>query len=351
MSYRARSIFYVIVSVAVVLPHLGADEGPPFIAGTFHVASGLISEADPANGPRAFAGSPIAFEADTTPDIAKFEWDMGDGTHLTGWTVTHAFSSPGTETISLKVTELSAPYTMSSSARNIRIVPNFTQGDSFVTIGGNLGNWGIEALVSNPLDEAVAYGYVHWPQACPGECFPGRFQIPPYGTTYVNLGGEDFLSTGYITIPEGAPAPSIRARAVNATDSNKTNDIPVARLSNLVISDPSSLSFPGVKKTSTAQSNLFLTALSLPDLSWGSSASGMIEIRDSTGTLLASTPFSVDAGGEVLVVEDVVGTLGIESLDQGQVRVVRTSPDGYVWGLLATTNIDGSTSISVGTNP
>lgn len=351
MSYSARLILAVIIGLAASLPRLSADEGPPFIAGTFHIVSGLISESDPTNGPRAFVGASVVFEADELPGNLTFEWDFGDGTHLAGRTVSHAFSSPGATIVALTVTELSPPYSKTSSARRIRILPNFAQGDSIVTIGGNLGNWGIEALVSNPSAEAVAYGYVHWPQGCPGECFPFRFQVPSYGTTYVNIGGEDFLSTGYITIPTGAPAPSVRARAVNATDPNNTNDIPVARLSSLVISAPSSLSFPGVRKSATTQSNLFLTALSLPDLSWGSSVSGMVEVRDSTGNLLASAPFSVDPGGEVLVVEDVAGTLGIDSLDQGQVRVVRTSTDGYVWGLLATTNTNGSTSISVGASP
>lgn len=185
-----------------------------------------------------------------------------------------------------------------TSTVNLSVVPNFSNGDFLVSIAGMLGNWTTDALISNPSSEPMSVGYIHWPQACRGECFPAHRDLPPYGTTSGLVAGEDYLFTQYYySNTAGVPLPSVRLRAVNNVMPGETLDLPLVRLSSMVLADPLVLSFPGAAKSDSARSDLYLTALSFPNLAFGPSVSGVIEVRDPNGNLLASAPFSMNVGG------------------------------------------------------
>src|SRR5207249_6115059 len=53
------------------------------------------------------SGSPVVFNATTTGGVSPytFSWDFGDGLASTGSTVTHTFSTGGTFTVVLTVTD------------------------------------------------------------------------------------------------------------------------------------------------------------------------------------------------------------------------------------------------------
>ncbi|MGH9443965.1 MAG: PKD domain-containing protein [Thermoanaerobaculia bacterium] len=320
---------------------------PPPIPGSFHIVSGLISPTQP----RALVGAPVVFEADAAAYVT-FDWDMGDGTHLSGPRVTHAYSLAGKVAVSLTVTESVEPRNVTGSTEVISILPNFSNGDALVTFGGTLGNWGTELFLSNGSAEEVNALFTPSVQVCPGQCFPIRVPVPAYGEANFPAPAEfgaDSFAVDYITSMSGT-LPSMRVRAVNILSPNLTNAIPVARLSSLITLDPSVLSFPGAAGGDAGRSNLILTALFLPDLSIGPSVEGVIEVRNPSGSLLATASFSV-ASGDVLSIADVVRSTGVSSLVSGNVRVVKTSSDGFLWGVMATTYSDGSLAVSTGANP
>lgn len=356
MVHRSKLIFLSALALTVLRHRAGATPVP---SGSFHFDSGLVTEPVPGTALRAFVGVPVVLDADGAAGGFKFDWDISDGTHLTGSQVTHAFSAPGVVTISLTVTDLSSLAHTTGSTIGIRVLPNFSQGDPLVSFGGNLGNWGTELLLSNPTSQGVTVGLVPVPyviQGCPALCpFTGpRFVVPPFGTAKspalpTSEGVLEQLSTYYF-VAQNATSPSIRVRAVNTDFPNLSNGIPVVHLSSLILRDPSVLSFPGATSGAIGHSDLVLAGLLLPDLSVGPPVSGEIEVRDAGGNLLASVPFSVDSG-DVLILSDVVRRLGISDLMDGQIRVLRTSLDGYMWGVLATTYRDGSLAISTGSSP
>jgi len=66
------------------------------------------------------AGEPIQFEADegldpdeTYGDVLTYEWDFGDGTTDTGFTVTHIYDQPGDYVVTLTVTDVNGNSTVS----------------------------------------------------------------------------------------------------------------------------------------------------------------------------------------------------------------------------------------------
>lgn len=75
-----------------------------------------------------------------------------------------------------------------------------------------------------------------------------------------------------------------------------------------------------------------------------------VDLFASDGTQMASGEFSVVAGTSLYLV-DVIGRLGVTTLQDGQIRVSRVGPEGRLWGYLATVNGDGAISIYSGVNP
>lgn len=352
------TLLFAVVFAGVV--HLAGAGPPPVpVTGDFRILSGLISLPPPGREARAFAGTPLVFAAVDQQGDLRFEWTVSDGTLLEGPQVTYAFSKPGDATLSLTVTQLVFPNQVAQHTMSLRILPNFSGGDPLVTFGGNLGNWGTELLLSNGSPEGLVVKFHPAPlivTGCPATC-PEEFQllVPAFGTTKVSASApgqnvSEGLSADYVTVPAGTTPPSLRVRAINTLFPNMTNPIPVVRLSSLIVLDSSALSFPGATRDGSGRSSLVLAGLLLPDLSVGSSVSGVIEARDSAGNLLGAAPFAVESG-DTLFLPDIVALLGISALDDGQIRVVRTSSDGYVWGMMVTSYGDGSIATSVGGSP
>jgi hypothetical protein len=65
---------------------------------------------------------------------------------------------------------------------------------------------------------------------------------------------------------------------------------------------------------------------------------------------MASGEFGL-VGGTSLYLVDVIGRLGVTTLQEGLIRVSRVGPEGRLWGYLATVNGDGAISIFSGLNP
>lgn len=139
--------------------------------------------------------------------------------------------------------------------------------------------------------------------------------------------------------------PTVKARVADAATPSQGVELPSVRLSTITQFDGASLIFPSVRRTSTGHNNLILTNL---DLNGPMSAD--IEVYAPNGDHLGGTSVSVEPS-VVLFLVDVLATLGITSLDDGQILISRTSSIGIPWGEVATVDSVNGVFMSVGRNP
>jgi virginiamycin B lyase len=161
------------------------------------------------------------------------------------------------------------------------------------------------------------------------------------------------LWTFYVRNTEEGVLPSVRARIRNHDAPSQSADIPLIRLSTLTSLNPATLSFPGALRNGSARTNLLIAELSVERLVLDSPIPAMqtrVDVLSPDGTLLASGEFDVTSG-TCLYIGDVIGRLGVESLQDGQIRVTRLGNEGLLWGYSARIDSDGAVSISSGLNP
>ena len=75
-----------------------------------------------------------------------------------------------------------------------------------------------------------------------------------------------------------------------------------------------------------------------------------VDLLNSDGVQLASGEFGVPAG-TCLYLVDIIGRLGVTSLQDGQIRVTKLGNQGLLWGYSARIDSDGAVSIFSGLNP
>src|SRR5262249_15868836 len=185
---------------------------------------------------------------------------------------------------------------------------------------------------------------------CPNPCPLPTLTINPGQTrrlTPDDLAGyhPSGASVSYVnaSIPSFTGDISVRARTVNTAVPTQSAEVPVVRLSTVMGIGPSVLAFPGATRSSDAHSNIMLATTS------GTAAVVMVEAFNANGAGMGGWSETVP-GGRTLYLVDVLARLGVDSLDDGQVRVTRLS-GGTVWGWIGTVFPQEGVHIGLGRNP
>jgi hypothetical protein len=154
----------------------------------------------------------------------------------------------------------------------------------------------------------------------------------------------------HLKATDSSSAPVVRARIINTANSSQSADLPVFRLATLLAKNPAQLVFPGAARSESVHANLILAVLRPPNDFTSRSANVMVEAFASSGQLLASRSLNLEDGQPVFLI-DVLGDLGVASLDQGQLRVTKTGGNGVIWGVMPTLSAEGTVSMGLGVNP
>jgi hypothetical protein len=229
-------------------------------------------------------------------------------------------------------------------------------GDSIVVVGaGTVGTWDTEVELANPSDSSLdvqigADRFFEHGCASPPPCPFARVTIPPKGS--VRLAAADIfhatadgLFTMYVIPEDGVTLPTVRARVGDAAAPLQAVELPAVRTSTVLDSNTGSLIFPSVRRTATGHSNLILTNVDLV-----SGLTAHVDVRMPDGSVIAQTDLTVDPDNVIFLV-DFLKTLGIDSLDNGQIVVSRTSTGGTPWGFVAAVDSVNGVFISLGRNP
>lgn len=227
--------------------------------------------------------------------------------------------------------------------------------DVLVVVGaGYSPPWDTDLEFANAEDYPLGVfvgSFPEFPQVCAGQCPGTGANMPPSGTAATSarlanhsIGGT--VGTLFVVPLNGVDPPTTHARIVNRARPSQSADLPVVRLSTIAAMNPAVLAFPSASRSPAARTNLMLTRLSSPG-----QVSGLVEAFSPSGELLGSLPFQLTNNVGQIFLYDVLMTLGVPALENGQVRVTKTGGDGLMWGLLATVYEDGRVTVSLGANP
>jgi len=236
---------------------------------------------------------------------------------------------------------------------------------------GSAGSWTTRIDLVNPSSTPIAFALFpdREPLPCAVSEAPCVRTIPANGAFRLEGGAvEGPLTTLVIDSLVESPAdrPTVRAR-VSLENSPLAAELPVASWN--AISGrprPDVLAFPGARRGPiygivagpTTHVNLVLSVLAVADNGDGGVEpipfAALVELLDSSGALLASRTVSGCAGGAPcgdVVLHDVIGGMGIGAIEDAQLRVTKTSPDGILWGAAAIVTDGGPVSVVPGWNP
>jgi virginiamycin B lyase len=216
--------------------------------------------------------------------------------------------------------------------------------DVLVVVGaGYAPPWDTDLEFANaePYPLSVFVGsFPEFPQVCAGQCPGTGALIPPSGTATSSgrlaNNNRRFVGTNYVVPLNGVDPPTLQARIVNRDRPMQSTELPVVRLSTIAAMNPVVLSFPSATRGPAARTNLILTRLNQPG-----QVSGLMEAFSPSGELLGSQPFALTNNVGEIFLYDVLATLGVAALENGQIRVTKTGGDGLMWGLLAAVYDDG----------
>ena len=227
-----------------------------------------------------------------------------------------------------------------------------------ITAGGFVGAWDTEIDLANvlpdPIDVSLSIVGLPLGAPCPPACTGGTYTVPGHGTRRVLA--SDFVGQLYpgpqmirVETAAGGPAPVVHARSVNDASQTQFAELPVLRESTLAALDTSVLVFPGATRQGGDYSNLILESIGgglVP-------SEVMVEVFAADGELLGSGRITVtgDATFQATTVVDVVGALGVSTLESGQIRVTRVAGPGKVWGVLTTVLQVGALKVNLGAVP
>ena len=181
-----------------------------------------------------------------------------------------------------------------------------------------------------------------------GPCGIVYATLPRTGAARIVATPADFSRfTGrlFVGAHDAEELPTVRARVVNRARPTQAIELPLFRRSTLVTLNPLVLAFPSAVRTSGAHTNLFVTEIGLAE-----GLTVRIEAYSATGQQLGQQTMAL-AAGETVFLQDVLATLGVTALPDGQLRVTRTSGAGKMWGLSANVYDDGRVSVSAGKHP
>ena len=228
------------------------------------------------------------------------------------------------------------------------------QGSDFLVVfgAGGAGIWGTEFTISSTIADASTVIVSRAPtQFCPPliDChtfvtLPGRGTVVtqnPYGAG---------VGAVYIGTTDKAARPSVLARAYAPSVPGLTVDLPVFRVATLIGLNPQELVFPGARRGTAGHSNLLVANVADPNSFVGDSVDLEIRVADAAGSFLAQGEVSLDYGSTRFIA-DILGSLGIVDLDDGEVILTKTGGQGIFWGVMPISRPDGSLSVSLGLSP
>ncbi len=230
--------------------------------------------------------------------------------------------------------------------------------DRLVIVGaGYVPPWDTDFFIANPGSDFVGVSIQDRPQSYSPclSCPEWGALLSPGGTAKgtarqallgIQHSGAPGIRTLYVDPHMVLDAPIAAARVVNRVRPSQAADVPVVRYATIEALDPTVLSFPSATRTGSSHTNLILA-----EVSFEGSLSGVLEVFSSSGELLGAGTFAIEGNARTLFMADVLQTLGVPSLEDGQIRVTKTGGTGLMWGLLATVFDDGRVLVSVGANP
>lgn len=238
-----------------------------------------------------------------------------------------------------------------------------TFADSLLVTGvGSPGTWTTNFTFANPTATELrvqAYIAAGYEEQCLPVCPIGQITIPANGTSSFTINGAPFnsglLQTVYITPQDGVTFPTVRVEAVNLADPTQRIVLPVIRLSTLNARSPDALFFPSASRSASTHSNIGVGLVASDGTN--PQFSVRVEVFAADGTPLGQGVFGntfldqISSWSNIFLV-DVLGYLGIASLDNGQIRVTRLTGEGALWGEMATVR-SGACSVLMteGVNP
>lgn len=172
--------------------------------------------------------------------------------------------------------------------------------------------------------------------------------LPRTGSARIVATSADFgRFTGrlFVGAHDAEELPAVRARVVNRARPSQAIELPLFRRSTLVTLDPRVLAFPSAVRTAGAHTNLFVSEIELVN-----ALTVLVEVYSPAGEQLGQRTIAL-APGETVFLQDVLATLGITQLSEGQIRVTKSSGAGKMWGLTATVYDDGRVSVATGKHP
>lgn len=254
---------------------------------------------------------------------------------ITEYPLTDRSSQPTAITLSV----FGAVFLESGGTRIVEIKP-----DAVMVPGiGTSGHWESEIEVANPgtrSADILAGVYLRYSCISLGYTPPATsIELPPNGSGKMLVNTSVIFGPGnfYVRNTVEGILPAVRARIYNRDAPSQSADLPAIRLSTLTKLNPTTLTFPGAVRSGPDRTNLLIAELSIDRLIVETpipSIRTRVEVLGSDGTLLGSEEFDVTSGTDLYLV-DVIGRLGIASLQDGQVRVTKVGGEGLLWGYLA----------------
>jgi hypothetical protein len=231
-------------------------------------------------------------------------------------------------------------------------------GDSVVVVGnGSPGSWTTVLDIANPLPTPLTVQIAslsEFQTVCPGPCPWLDVTVPGDGTLQMPAPAGTSLQTLYLSTPDGAPLPTVRARTINSLSPQQAVELLAVRQSTLLRLGDSVLNFPGAIRSADVHTNLAVDLIS-PGGGYGQ-FTVLVEALSSAGQVLGSGTFTncsqTGQGCLDLFLVDVLGQLGVTDLQDGHLRVTKTPAfDGQLWGFTSIVYPAGNVSVSVGLNP
>jgi hypothetical protein len=240
-------------------------------------------------------------------------------------------------------------------------------GDTAVILGaGNIGTWTTTGYAANPngSTEFLTVSNVPFPCSPPMACPLNPVMIPSLGSASLTSFLTGTFGTFYVTQQESTPPPFpiVRASLVSATPLTRAVDIPVVTLSRLMAATASILNFGGIASEPpppcafgipcfARHSTLVLGNIQRTPTAPVEDLPVLLELFDSNGNPAGSASLTVPYGQTILIgdVGVYVGN-GMFTGELGQLRITRVSGGALMWGIVYSTNIDGSVTACAGAN-
>ncbi len=214
---------------------------------------------------------------------------------------------------------------------------------------GNAGVWQTEILIANASDAPSSAIVSRTPlELCPPPFACNLYaELSPQGSAATGA-PNDGVSSVYVGSLDNLSTPVVAARAYS--ESGQSVDLPVLNVETVIEANADVIVFAGAQRHSGTRSNLVLANIEDPRLGNGFPVELAVAVLDENGGTVGSTTVTLDRW-QFYFVSDLVGHLGVDDLQLGQIRVTRLGGVGFFAGVMTTVRPDGSVSSTVGAVP